>query len=109
MIIYFDTSASYGNDTEYKKLIHNIDGITYYEDAKFKRGDITKPFYYIRHGQTDINKYGIAPENRDVSLNEKGILQAKVVDTKKQSTFASVRARNEALNKLWYLIKTIEK
>lgn len=32
-----------------------------------------------------------------------------VVDTKKQSTFASFRARNEALNKLWYLIETIER
>ncbi len=31
-----------------------------------------------------------------------------IVDTEKQATFASFRARNEALNKLWYVIKELE-
>lgn len=73
----FSASASYSNDAEYKKPIHNIDGITYYEDTKFKKREITKTFYYIRHGQTDINKHGIVPKNRDVSLNEEGVKQAE--------------------------------
>ena len=32
-----------------------------------------------------------------------------IVDTEKQDSFASFRARNEALNKLWYLIDKLEK
>lgn len=32
-----------------------------------------------------------------------------IVDTEKQDTFASFRARNEALNKLWYIINNLEK
>ncbi len=32
-----------------------------------------------------------------------------IIDAEKQDTFASVRAKNEALNKLWYLIQIIEK
>jgi beta-lactamase class D OXA-29 len=32
-----------------------------------------------------------------------------IVDTKKQNSFASFRARNEALNRLWYLINDLEK
>ena len=32
-----------------------------------------------------------------------------IVDTKKKDAFASFRARNEALNKLWYLIDKLEK
>lgn len=59
------------------QLKANNNSTTYYEDAKFKSGEINKSFYYIRHGQTDINKYGIVPENRDVSLNEKGMAQAQ--------------------------------
>jgi uncharacterized phosphatase len=47
------------------------------EEVRFKRGEITKPFYYIRHGETHINKHGIVPENRDVPLNEEGIKQAE--------------------------------
>jgi broad specificity phosphatase PhoE len=52
-------------------------GIIYYEEARFKKDEISKPFHYIRHGQTDANKYGIAPENLDVPLNEAGVIQAK--------------------------------
>lgn len=55
----------------------NINGDSYYEEAKFKKEEITKPFYFIRHGQTDVNKYGTVPENGDVPLNEEGIAQAK--------------------------------
>ena len=55
----------------------NVNGIFYYEEAKFKQNEISKSFYYIRHGQTDVNKFGIVPENPDVPLNEEGILQAK--------------------------------
>ena len=32
-----------------------------------------------------------------------------IVDTKKKDAFTSFRARNEALNKLWYLIDKLEK
>jgi beta-lactamase class D len=32
-----------------------------------------------------------------------------IVDTKKQNSFASFRAKNEALTKLWYLIDNLEK
>jgi beta-lactamase class D OXA-29 len=32
-----------------------------------------------------------------------------IVDTKKQNTVASFRARNEALNKLWYVIDDLER
>jgi len=46
----------------------------YYEEAKFKKNEIAKSFYYIRHGQTNTSKYKIALGN--VSLNEEGILQA---------------------------------
>jgi len=52
-------------------------GLIYYEEARFKKDEISTPFYYIRHGQTDANKYGIAPENLDVHLNEDGVIQAK--------------------------------
>jgi predicted dienelactone hydrolase len=65
------------NSAHIHQIKTNINGITYYEEAKFKRNEIAVPFYYVRHGQTDINKNGIVPENRDVPLNEKGILQAK--------------------------------
>ena len=55
----------------------NASGDSYYEEAKFKKGDIGKAFYYIRHGQTDVNKYKIAIENNDVPLNEEGMVQVK--------------------------------
>jgi len=52
-------------------------GVKFYEEARFKKGEINKPFYYIRHGETDVNKHNIAPENLDVSLNEEGKAQAQ--------------------------------
>lgn len=75
VMMFSISDMSYG--TEYIKTIHNINGITYYDETKFKRGEITKPFYYIRHGQTNINKHGIVPKDRDVPLNEEGVKQAK--------------------------------
>lgn len=77
-VMIFSVSAT-SHGTESIKTIHNINGITYYEETKFKRNEVSKSFYYIRHGQTDINKYGIVPENRDVPLNEEGTQQAEKV------------------------------
>ena len=56
----------------------NDEGKKYYEEAKFKRGEINKPFYYIRHGETDSNKYGTKPKNlinNEVPLNDLGVAQ----------------------------------
>jgi broad specificity phosphatase PhoE len=47
----------------------------YYEEARFKKNEISKPFYYVRHGQTDSNKQKVAMG--DIPLNENGILQAE--------------------------------
>jgi hypothetical protein len=47
----------------------------YYEEAKFKKNEITKAFYYIRHGETDANKYNAPISN--APLNKEGIAQAK--------------------------------
>lgn len=48
-----------------------------------------------------------------VGYIEKGnrsiVFASHMVDNEKQSIFASFRARNEALNKLWYLINELEK
>jgi beta-lactamase class D len=48
-----------------------------------------------------------------VGYIEKGsrriVFASHMVDKEKQSTFASFRARNEALIKLWYLIDELEK
>ena len=61
-----------------KPKIHTNDkGVKLYQEARFKKGEINKSFYYIRHGETDVNKYNIAPENPDVSLNEEGKNQVK--------------------------------
>jgi len=50
----------------------------YYEEARFKKPDINKSFYFIRHGQTDLNINGIAPHDLDlqVPLNKEGKSQA---------------------------------
>lgn len=61
---------------EIPKIQANDKGLNYYEEGKFKKGEINKSFYFIRHGQTDINKFGIAPKNLDVPLNEEGKSQA---------------------------------
>jgi broad specificity phosphatase PhoE len=52
-------------------------GGKYYENAKFKTGEINKSFYFIRHGQTDLNKNGFVSGSIDVPLNKEGISQAK--------------------------------
>jgi beta-lactamase class D len=48
-----------------------------------------------------------------VGYIEKGkrsiVFATHIVDDKKQDSFSSFRARNEALIKLWYLIDEIEK
>ena len=48
-----------------------------------------------------------------VGYIEKGsrkiVFASHIVDSEKQNVFASFRARNEALNKLWYLIDELEK
>lgn len=59
------------------KIHTNNKGIKFFEEARFKIGEINKSFYYIRHGETDVNKYNIAPENPDVSINEEGKNQVK--------------------------------
>lgn len=41
--------------------------------------------------------------------NRRIVFASHVADNEKQSTFASFRARNEALIKLWYLIDELEK
>eukprot|EP01039_Chlorochromonas_danica_P019782 gene19782-24021_t len=43
-----------------------------------KKPDINKSFYFIRHGQTDLNINGIAPRDLDlqVPINEEGKSQA---------------------------------
>lgn len=55
----------------------NIDGITYFEEAKFKKNEINKSFYYLRHGETDSNKKGFAHGRSDAPLNAEGILQVE--------------------------------
>lgn len=56
----------------------NAKGEKYYEEARFKKTDINKNFYFIRHGQTDLNIHGIAPRDLDlqVLINEEGQSQA---------------------------------
>jgi len=56
----------------------NAKGEKYYEEARFKKPDIHKSFYFIRHGQTDLNIHGIAPGDFDlqVPINEEGKSQA---------------------------------
>ena len=56
----------------------SVNGVVFYKQERFKEGEISKPFYYIRHGQTNINKYGITDGNRDVPLNEEGVAQVEV-------------------------------
>lgn len=41
--------------------------------------------------------------------NRRIVFASHIVDNEKQSTFASFRARNEALIKLWYIIDELEK
>jgi beta-lactamase class D len=41
--------------------------------------------------------------------NRRIIFASHIKDEEKQNVFASFRARNEALNKLWYLINELEK
>ncbi len=41
--------------------------------------------------------------------NRRIVFATHIVDTEKQNTYASFRARNEALIKLWYLINDMEK
>ncbi|MBM4210994.1 MAG: class D beta-lactamase [Gammaproteobacteria bacterium] len=41
--------------------------------------------------------------------NRKIVFASHITDDEKQNIFASFRARNEALNKLWYLINELEK
>ena len=41
--------------------------------------------------------------------NRRIVFASHVTDSEKQSTFASFRARNQALIKLWYLIDELEK
>lgn len=53
----------------------NVNGVTIFKEAKFKKSEVNKPFYYIRHGQTDANKYGAAIS--DAPLNAEGILQVE--------------------------------
>ena len=51
-----------------------------YKDAKFAKGEIAKLFYYIRHGQTDSNKFKLSLGN--VPLNAEGKLQAEKAATR---------------------------
>ncbi len=38
---------------------------------------ILTPFYYLRHGETDWNRAGLAQGRTDVPLNERGLAQAE--------------------------------
>lgn len=42
-----------------------------------KAGLIPTPFYYLRHGETDWNKAGLAQGMTDVPLNARGVAQAE--------------------------------
>ena len=37
----------------------------------------TRPFWYLRHGETDWNAQGLSQGRSDIALNEKGMAQAK--------------------------------
>ena len=68
----FHTTITFANAQPNKE---QVNGITIFKEAKFKRNEINKPFYYIRHGQTDANKYGATIS--DAPLNEEGKMQAE--------------------------------
>lgn len=37
-----------------------------------------KPFYFIRHGETDFNRLGLCTGSSDIPLNQKGLEQAEI-------------------------------
>jgi probable phosphoglycerate mutase len=39
---------------------------------------LLKPFYFIRHGETDFNRLGLCTGSSDIPLNQKGLEQAEV-------------------------------
>lgn len=49
-----------------------------------------KPFYFIRHGETDWNKAGKVMGQKDIILNENGIAQAHVAAEKFKSLLIDV-------------------
>lgn len=90
--------------------------------------DKTKKIMYIQELPGGWRLYGKTGNGRRFDQNgtktdlqhgwfvgyiEKGqrkiVFASHIVDSEKQSTFASFRARNEALIKLWYLIDELEK
>jgi len=42
---------------------------------------LKKEFYFLRHGQTDVNKTGSTTDHSDISLNEHGRLQAREIES----------------------------
>lgn len=59
------------------EFVMDQNDISYYSELKFRQDEVNKPFYFIRHGQTDMNKYRIVTEDLDVPINEEGIIQAR--------------------------------
>lgn len=63
-----------------------------------------KPFYFIRHGQTDWNKEHIMQGQTDIPLNEQGIMEANnAAELLKDISFASI-----AVSPLSRALKTAE-
>jgi len=106
VISLLQLSNIFAGEPQIKK---NINGFSYYEEARFKINEITKPFYFVRHGQTDVNKYGIILEDSDnIPLNENGVAQientAKLLKDKNikviiTSPFPRARQTAEIINK----------
>lgn len=82
-----------------------------------KSYDLTKKIMHIQELSGGWNLYGKTGSGKlhgwfvgYIEKNGRTIeFVSHIVDTKKQNTVASFRARNEALNKLWYVIDDLER
>ena len=86
-----------------------------------KAYDLTKEIMFIQEMSGSWKLYGKTGNNRSqnglqngwfvgyIEKNNRTIVFAShIIDQEKHDTLASLRARNEALNKLWYLIDKLE-